>query len=30
MKYSSEAISQSRWIKKLLAYRIIRWYERGS
>lgn len=27
MKYSSEALEQARWIKKLLAYRIIEWYE---
>ncbi|MEX1139410.1 MAG: hypothetical protein WEB33_01725 [Bacteroidota bacterium] len=27
MNYSSEALEQARWIKKLLAYRIIEWYE---
>lgn len=27
MNYSSQAIEQSRWINKLLAYRIIEWYE---
>lgn len=27
MNYSSQALEQSRWIKKLLAYRIIEWYE---
>jgi hypothetical protein len=27
MKYSSSALEQARWIKKLLAYRIIEWYE---
>lgn len=27
MNYSSEALEQARWINKLLAYRIIEWYE---
>lgn len=27
MNYSHQALEQSRWIKKLLAYRIIEWYE---
>jgi len=27
MNYSSEALEQARWIRKLLAYRIIEWYE---
>jgi hypothetical protein len=27
MNYSNQALEQSRWIKKLLAYRIIEWYE---
>lgn len=27
MKYSSQALEQARWIKKLLAYRIMEWYE---
>lgn len=27
MNYSSQALQQARWIKKLLAYRIMEWYE---